>query len=259
MATTSNNSNEETPHSANESFTEPNETSASGADSPRPSGSPDSPSASNNKTWSAGEAFKTVLYARYDSFDGRASRSEYWLFQLYLYVLLILFEVAFTVVLSPIATVITLAIGPGGATLVTAPFWVGALALSLLLIAFTLISILASLLLLVAGISLTIRRLHDAGYSAWFMLFGLVPYIGGLVLLVFSVLPSDKPNQWGDGPQGPATDEEKKRLFRYLNGVQTKVLNGIQAVIQKCRHVIKSAKEKVSQLIKTVKQRLNKG
>jgi hypothetical protein len=48
-------------------------------------------------------------------------------------------------------------------------------------------------------------RLHDAGKSAWNLLWYLVPVIGWTVLLVLFCLPSEKgPNKWGD---------ESQRLF----------------------------------------------
>ena len=43
--------------------------------------------------------------------------------------------------------------------------------------------------ILVPSLALTARRLHDAGLSAWLLLLGLIPSLGGLVLLVFTLLP----------------------------------------------------------------------
>ena len=34
------------------------------------------------------------------------------------------------------------------------------------------------------------RRLHDANYSGWFYLLSLIPGVGGLIILIFMVLPS---------------------------------------------------------------------
>jgi uncharacterized membrane protein YhaH (DUF805 family) len=50
--------------------------------------------------------------------------------------------------------------------------------------------IIFSLAIIVPNLALTVRRLHDAGYSGWLVLLGLVPYLGGLILLIFAVLPS---------------------------------------------------------------------
>ena len=47
-------------------------------------------------------------------------------------------------------------------------------------------------------LSQTIRRLHDIGYSGWFVLLGLIPYIGGFILFIMCVLPSQPhPNKYG--------------------------------------------------------------
>lgn len=56
----------------------------------------------------------------------------------------------------------------------------------------------AALFLIVPGICLGIRRLHDTGRSGWWTLVGLVPFIGFLVLLFFLVQPSQtEDNQYG--------------------------------------------------------------
>ena len=47
-------------------------------------------------------------------------------------------------------------------------------------------------------LSQTIRRLHDAGYSGWFIALGLIPYVGGIILFVLCVLPTQPhPNKYG--------------------------------------------------------------
>lgn len=52
--------------------------------------------------------------------------------------------------------------------------------------------------LLIPLLSQQIRRLHDIGYSGWWVLVGLfVPYIGGFILLIMSMLPSQPhPNKY---------------------------------------------------------------
>lgn len=137
-------------------------------------------------SWGPVTAFKTVVLKRYADFEGRASRSEYWWFALseVLWLLLVWVLVGFVIACvmhdSPV--------GPGIAT---------ALGILLLLL------LLAGLALLVPTIAVTVRRLHDAGYSGWFYLLNFVPYVGGIILFVFMVLPSAPPNQWGAGPKGP--------------------------------------------------------
>lgn len=47
-------------------------------------------------------------------------------------------------------------------------------------------------------ISLTIRRLHDVGYSGWMILIVFIPWIGGLILFILTIIPSeDRPNRYG--------------------------------------------------------------
>jgi len=54
------------------------------------------------------------------------------------------------------------------------------------------------LVLYIPILSQTIRRLHDAGYSGWFIALGLIPYLGGIILFVLCVLPTQPhPNKSG--------------------------------------------------------------
>jgi uncharacterized membrane protein YhaH (DUF805 family) len=48
------------------------------------------------------------------------------------------------------------------------------------------------------SLSLSVRRLHDTNRSGWWWLIGLIPIIGGIVLLVFYCLPGTPgPNKYG--------------------------------------------------------------
>jgi uncharacterized membrane protein YhaH (DUF805 family) len=43
-----------------------------------------------------------------------------------------------------------------------------------------------------------VRRLHDGDRSGFFIFLGLVPFIGGLIVLVLMILPGTPgPNQYG--------------------------------------------------------------
>ncbi|MBB3678193.1 DUF805 domain-containing protein [Modestobacter versicolor] len=59
--------------------------------------------------------------------------------------------------------------------------------------------VLVLLLTAPASISASATRLHDRGMPAWWLLLGLVPYVGGLALLVLNgFLPGDAgPNRYG--------------------------------------------------------------
>lgn len=56
-----------------------------------------------------------------------------------------------------------------------------------------------SLAILVPSLALTVRRLHDTNKSGWFILIGLIPAVGGIILLVFLCLDSvNEGNQYGE-------------------------------------------------------------
>lgn len=113
------------------------------------------------------ESVKTV-YSKYATFSGRATRSEYWWFVLFLY-----------------ATILC-AVLLGVATGIDKPI----LALIGIFVAISFIPIVA----------LRVRRLHDIGKSGWWIFLGLVPYIGEFILFIFSVMGSDGENEYGPDP-----------------------------------------------------------
>ena len=114
-----------------------------------------------------------TLKNRYAQFTGRARRKEYWMFVL-AYTLL---YVAIMVISSASETI-------GG----------------LLMLVF-------ALGLLIPSLALGFRRLHDIDKSAWWLLIGLIPIIGALVLLYFAVLPGTVgPNRFGPDPKQASGD-----------------------------------------------------
>jgi uncharacterized membrane protein YhaH (DUF805 family)/cold shock CspA family protein len=117
----------------------------------------------------------------YVNFRGRARRAEYWSFYLiYLMIGAVLMGIGFAV---------DVAVGnpePGGAPFVT----LGLFGLYFL----------ATFL---PGLAMIVRRQHDIGLSGWFYLLILIPYIGSLIIFVFSLIPSQKhENKWGPIPAG---------------------------------------------------------
>lgn len=114
-----------------------------------------------------------AVWKKFADFSGRARRKEYWLF--------VLFNLLVTVVLM---------------------FADNALGLFSQDVGLGLLSGLYSLAVLIPSLSVAVRRLHDTGRSGWWILIGLVPCIGGLVLLVLLLLggvPGD--NAYGPNPR----------------------------------------------------------
>jgi len=102
---------------------------------------------------------------KYAVFEGRARRKEYWMF--------FLFNIIIAVVLGIIDGILGIGV----------------------------LSAIYMLAVLVPGIAVTVRRLHDTGRSGWWILIGLVPIVG-LVLLVFMFLDGTPgPNKYGPSPQ----------------------------------------------------------
>lgn len=59
-----------------------------------------------------------------------------------------------------------------------------------------------SVLAAIISVTITIRRLHDIGRSAWFLLWFLFPVVGQIVLLVATLRRGDSgPNKYGPNPK----------------------------------------------------------
>lgn len=115
---------------------------------------------------------------RYADFSGRSPRIEYWMFALFQWLVLIGLVVLGFMMFDARSS------EPDPA------------------IAFPLmLAGLAWLVFLIPSIAVTVRRLHDRNQSGWLYLLVFVPYIGPLVLFVFTVLPGDEfENQYGPNP-----------------------------------------------------------
>jgi uncharacterized membrane protein YhaH (DUF805 family) len=52
------------------------------------------------------------------------------------------------------------------------------------------------------SVAVGVRRLHDTGRSGWWLLIGLIPLVGAVVLIVFFCTDSERgPNRWGPSPK----------------------------------------------------------
>lgn len=110
---------------------------------------------------------------KYAEFNGRARRKEYWFFML------------FNILIS--------------AFLATIDFFAGSFNAEA---GVGLLSGIYSLAVLIPGISVTVRRLHDSDRSGWWLLLPLIPVIGGIVLFIFMVQDSTSgDNQYGPNPK----------------------------------------------------------
>lgn len=74
------------------------------------------------------------------------------------------------------------------------------LVVSLATIYIPIIGWLVSVALIIPNLSIVIRRLHDIGKSWVYLLMGLIPFAGIIILLVYFCKNSDGDNQWGPVP-----------------------------------------------------------
>ena len=113
----------------------------------------------------------TSCLKRYTKFEGRASRSEFW------YWVLSTFIIGFVI---------------GFVGVLTVGEEVTNVILNILQLA-----------LLLPGLAVAVRRLHDTGRSGWNLLWTFLPLIGAIILIIFYCQASREANQYGEGPASP--------------------------------------------------------
>jgi len=142
------------------------------------------------------ESIRTCLREKYVTFSGRASRSEYWWFQLFM------FLISMVLVLLLVLTG-----GLSGAFDQNGDIAPGAAAS---LGIFGIIFLIVMLGLILPAISVTVRRFHDYNLSGWWYLGGIVagiiPFVGFLASIAIFVITllkgTDGPNNFGPDPLG---------------------------------------------------------
>jgi uncharacterized membrane protein YhaH (DUF805 family) len=114
-------------------------------------------------------------FKKYVDFRGRARRKEYWFF--FLFNIIVSFALAF----------IDIAMAGGE---------MGPQA------GLGILSIIYALAAFLPGLAVSVRRLHDTNRTGVWILIGLVPLIGPIVLLVFFLMDSDpNENEYGANPK----------------------------------------------------------
>lgn len=112
------------------------------------------------------EAVRKVLN-NYVNFQGRASRAEYWWWALFTFIIGVIF---------------------------------GALEVTGLKI-FAILGAIVNLALLLPGLGVLWRRLHDMGRAGGWAFIALVPIVGAIILIYWLVQPSEQfTNRFGDVP-----------------------------------------------------------
>ena len=111
---------------------------------------------------------------KYAVFQGRARRKEYWYFTLFNTIIYFLLNILDMAVLFEL----TMELG------------------------FALFTMTYGVAVILPTLAVAVRRLHDTGRSGWWLLIGLVPVVGAIVLIVFFVQDSEPgENQFGKNPK----------------------------------------------------------
>lgn len=152
---------------------------------------------------------------QYADFSGRARRKEYWMFTL--------FNTIFLIVAIIVDNVIKLTL-PG-------------------VLPYGILYFICAFAVLIPGLAVSVRRLHDVGKSGWMILISLIPIVGSIWLLVLLVTESDPyENAYGQNPKsGNAyelnTDTEKTRnaldILVFISIAYWFVVNSVNFLIQK--------------------------
>ncbi len=115
------------------------------------------------------EAVQRALTVNYCNFSGRASRSEYWWFALFTFVLGMVLGLVLGIIFSDTMTNILTGI--------------------------------VNLALFLPSLGLSVRRMHDVDRSGWWVLINFIPVIGWILYIYWAAQPSKPtPNQWGPVP-----------------------------------------------------------
>jgi uncharacterized membrane protein YhaH (DUF805 family) len=113
-----------------------------------------------------------AVIANYANFQGRAMRSEFWYWTLFTILLNLFFSLAGFMVHS----------------------------VGFLHAVVSLIGLIFSLGVLIPSLAVAVRRLHDVDKSGWWYLIVLIPFVGGIILLIWFCMPGTRgANRFGGG------------------------------------------------------------
>ena len=116
------------------------------------------------------------------SFDGRIGRKAYWLF------LIASLVVGFGIQIAALGPMMAAASSGDPAAMegMSFPIWVWIVLIPLIWM----------------SLAVSAKRWHDVDKSAWWILIGLIPFVGGLIALIFNgfIAGTPGPNRFGEGP-----------------------------------------------------------
>ncbi|MGO4453083.1 DUF805 domain-containing protein [Arthrobacter sp. RAF14] len=138
-------------------------------------------------------------FRNYANFNGRAVNSEFWWWFVFEYLVLgILGYLAYFLVflgfMTSLGGVLSDSSRTGYRSRDLDVVWSAPLVAGIVL---SILFILVALALLIPGLALRVRRLHDAGYSGWFILLSLAPFGSVVVLALLAMESSPEGMKYG--------------------------------------------------------------
>jgi uncharacterized membrane protein YhaH (DUF805 family) len=116
---------------------------------------------------------------RYADFNGRSRRKEYWMFALLNLLIVVGIIIVGGLFGSMSSDPASMLAGPGAILL-----------------------IIYALGIFIPSLAVQVRRFHDQDKSGWFVLLNFIPYLGGIVVLVFMCLEGTRgDNRFGPDPK----------------------------------------------------------
>ena len=70
----------------------------------------------------------------------------------------------------------------------------------------------------IPSLAVTVRRLHDTGRSAWELLWNLIPYVGDLIIFIYTLCSSGPDNKYGPNPHKKSDSVDSKNDVDILEG-----------------------------------------
>ena len=123
------------------------------------------------------------VWQQYADFTGRARRTEYWMFTLFNFIIVMLF---YFLIFGILVT------GNDSTMIVLIP---------------TILLVIYAFAVLIPNLAVVVRRLHDIGKSGWWYFIGFIPLVGPIWLLVLLCTDSQYgSNEWGDNPKGEGSN-----------------------------------------------------
>ncbi len=132
-----------------------------------------------------------ACFSKFATFSGRAQRSEFWWFVLFVWAMSIVLSIVDSTLFGTVVRT-----GNSFYASTNTPIFSG----------------IFSLVVVLPNLAVSVRRLHDTDRSGWWLLIGLIPLVGLIVLIVFFASKgTDGNNRFGSDPLGGHGGDDGQR------------------------------------------------